>query len=394
MCCPVSLVSIALLMRSKTLYLIVLVPVFFLLTAACQLDQAMVRSEAATYEISADSTISIPIYLEKAFDIYAIDVRASFDPALVEVVDADPRREGVQVEPGQFPQPDFVARKDVDTQAGTIHYVMTQVSPTEPANGAGVLFTIQLRGRRNGGETTLHIDQVELSNRSGDLLAVEWQDTILIVEGSSKPETILLTTGVAVQDSGSSQAAAATPTSLSETTSTPLPTLEAATAVQATTESNPTGQPAAEATGVPEQTPRAEDAAAEQGSAQAVPQSAVDSSSEVAVVATAVSLETENSQSEDLQNRPGNEISEAATAVPQNEQIDSSIADSQDLEKAKEPLSVIGENVAAPTPAPVKTAAEGSNAIFPSPVTVVVLIAIIILFILSLAGFFFLRRSA
>jgi cobalamin biosynthesis Mg chelatase CobN len=173
-----------------------------------------------------------------------------------------------------------------------------------------------------------------------------------------------------------------------------LPTLEAATAVQATTESNPTGQPAAEATGVPEQTPRAEDAAAEQGSAQAVPQSAVDSSSEVAVVATAVSPETENSQSEDLQNRPGNEISEAAPAVPQNEQIDSSIADSQDLEKAKEPLSVIGENVAAPTPAPVKTAAEGSNAIFPSPVTVVVLIAIIILFILSLAGFFFLRRSA
>ena len=73
---------------------------------------------------------------------------------LVEVVDADPAREGVQFTPGTFPQPDFVARNVADNEAGTLRYVITQVHPTEPASGDGVLFTVQFRAQADSGEGT------------------------------------------------------------------------------------------------------------------------------------------------------------------------------------------------------------------------------------------------
>jgi hypothetical protein len=145
-----------------------------------------VRPDPAAVEVTAGTIQTIAVVLEDAADVYGIDVRASFDPSRIEIVDADPGKAGVQTAPGSFPQPDFVALNEVDNGAGTLRYVITQVNPTPPATGSGTLFTIQVRGKA-GGDSTIRIDLVEMSNRSGELLPVQTADGAIRVTGAAPP---------------------------------------------------------------------------------------------------------------------------------------------------------------------------------------------------------------
>ena len=113
----------------------------------------------------------VEFVLENAQDVYGLDVRDAFDPAIVEVVDDDPDRDGVQMTPGALPQPDFVALATADNAAGTLRYIVTQVNPTPPATGSGVVFAVNFRARA-AGQTAVTITQVEMADREGLLLAV------------------------------------------------------------------------------------------------------------------------------------------------------------------------------------------------------------------------------
>ncbi len=156
--------------------------------AAAQTSAAALRIDPPTLSLIAGQTQTIAIVIQDAAEVYGIDVRASFDPALVEVVDANPARDGVQMTAGVFPQPDFVALNAADNAAGALRYVVTQVNPTQPATGGGVVFTFQVRGRANG-VSPLRVDLVEMANRSGELLPVTTTDGTVTVTGGQPPPT-------------------------------------------------------------------------------------------------------------------------------------------------------------------------------------------------------------
>ncbi len=157
------------------------------LPAAGQAQAATVRSDPAVLEIGQGQVAVLSIVLADARDAYGIDVRAAFDPQLVEVVDADPGSEGVQMTPGSFLKPDFVVRNTADNAAGTLRYAVTQVNPTQPANGAGVILTVQFRGKAPG-ETALTLGPVEVADRQGQLLAVTVAPgAIRVVEAQAPP---------------------------------------------------------------------------------------------------------------------------------------------------------------------------------------------------------------
>ena len=189
---------------------------------------ATVRPEPAALELAAGEIRTVEIRLENARDVYGIDVRGAFDPAIVEVVDADPAVAGAQMVPGAFPQPDFIALNTTDNAAGTLRYVVTQVNPTTPATGTGIVFSFQMRGRA-GGATDLAITLVEMSDRDGNLLAVTTGSATITVTGSAtEPIGIPLPpTSAPPGDTGE----AATIAALSPTLSAPSP---ATTAPQAT----------------------------------------------------------------------------------------------------------------------------------------------------------------
>lgn len=189
--------------------------------ADAQTGAAVLRVEPESLSLAAGETQTVAIVIQDAAEVYGIDVRAAFDPALIEVVDADPTRQGVQMTAGVFPLPDFVALNLADNAAGALRYAVTQVNPTPPATGGGVVFSFQVRGRANG-VSPLRLVLVEMANRSGELLSVTTDDGAITVTGVQPPAA----TGVAVTipaEGGLPSATAGT------TTAAPAPTVAAAT---------------------------------------------------------------------------------------------------------------------------------------------------------------------
>jgi hypothetical protein len=187
---------------------------------------AAVRPEPAALELDAGETATVEIRLENAGDVYGIDVRGAFDPAILEIVDAGPSTEGVQMRPGAFPQPDFVALNAADNAAGALRYVVTQVNPTPPATGSGVVFSFEVRGRA-GGATDLAITLVEMADRNGNLLAVTTGSTAVTVSGPPPAATGIVLQPTDAPPSGDGEAATSAAT-------TSAPTSEAVTAPQTT----------------------------------------------------------------------------------------------------------------------------------------------------------------
>ncbi|MBP6786060.1 MAG: hypothetical protein KA170_00625 [Candidatus Promineofilum sp.] len=156
---------------------------------------ATIGPDPAALELTPGQVQTVEIVLENAQQVYGIDVRVSFDPARVEIIDADPAKQGTQLVPGAFPSPDFVALNTADNTAGTLRYVVTQVNPTPPATGSGIVFSFQLRAR-SAGQSDLALTLVEMSDRDGMLLAVTPASATIAVVGSgpAAPTGIVLPT--------------------------------------------------------------------------------------------------------------------------------------------------------------------------------------------------------
>ncbi len=169
---------------------ILLLTLFCVVPAAAQGQNAVVRPDPLVAEVAVAQTATVQFMLADAQNAYGIDLRATFDPQLVEVVDADPGADGVQMTPGDFLRPDFVVRNVADNEQGTLRYALTQVNPTEPASGAGVIFTVQFRGKA-AGESALTLGPVELADRQGQLLPVTVQSGTIKVVATQAPTPVL-----------------------------------------------------------------------------------------------------------------------------------------------------------------------------------------------------------
>lgn len=174
----------------RQLCALLLLTLFCAVPASAQNQIAAVRSDPPVLEISPGETATLTVVIDDAQDLYGIDVRASFDPQLLEVVDADPAMDGVQMMAGELPQPDFVARNVADNDAGTLRYAVTQVNPTEPANGSGIVYSVQLRAKASAGESAFTIGLVEMADRTGQLLEVQPQSGVIRITPAEQATAI------------------------------------------------------------------------------------------------------------------------------------------------------------------------------------------------------------
>lgn len=112
---------------------------------------ALIRCEPSVVEGSADAVLAVDIYVQDVVNLYGADVQLTFDTTIAQVVDADPAISGVQIQPlSSFLKPDFVLFKTADNSAGTIHYALTQLNPSEPAAGSGPLARVQFQSLQVG----------------------------------------------------------------------------------------------------------------------------------------------------------------------------------------------------------------------------------------------------
>ena len=155
--------------------------------AMAQTGLALVRTDPVTLKVGSGQVETLHILLVGATDIYGIDLQATFDPAIVEVLDADSKRDGIQMELGSFLKPDFVVQNSADNQTGRLRYVATQINPTPPANGQGILLSINFRGKMIGAKTKLTFVSVQIADRHGVKQPVTAQGADLAVVPQKQP---------------------------------------------------------------------------------------------------------------------------------------------------------------------------------------------------------------
>lgn len=174
-------------------------------------EPVVVRVTPANLSLAVGNTSDIAVEIVDVEGLYGFDIQLSFDPTVLEVVDADPDRPGTQVSLGRMLEPGMSVRDGADNAAGTIHYAMTQLNPSEAKSGTGNLIVIKLRGKA-AGDSDLTITSVDLARRDASA-----------IEASPQPGAVTVTAGASTQP-----------------TNTPIPTQAPPTAA-------PTGLPAAQA---------------------------------------------------------------------------------------------------------------------------------------------------
>ena len=176
-------------------------------------------------------------------DLYGLEIHLRFDPAVVQVADADPGKDGIQVAAGDFLSADFVAQNQADNQAGSIDYAVTQVNPNEPRSGSGTLLVIRFQGGAAGGASQLEVTNGLLTTRDGDLIPVTFASGEVRVKGASAVAGNATATPTTPASGGA--AAGDPPTATRAFTNTPIPA-----AADATPSAQPPAAPGAARPGI------------------------------------------------------------------------------------------------------------------------------------------------
>ena len=130
----------------------------------------------AEITVPAHSSFAVEIPIDDVEALYGAEVQVVFDPAQVEVEDADPDWPGIQIELGPLFDPEnrSIALNRVDNEVGRIDIALTLLNPAPPINGGGILARIPFRCLEEGA-SELAFASITLSDRDGYAIDVEPQ---------------------------------------------------------------------------------------------------------------------------------------------------------------------------------------------------------------------------
>lgn len=114
---------------------------------------------------SAQETVTVKI--ENVSDLFAVQLELEYDPVVVQVVDADPDREGVQVRVDSAFSNGFIAQNTVDTTNGRISFAATLLAST--LNGNIELISIDLQPQAVG-NSALSLENVILARPGAEVI--------------------------------------------------------------------------------------------------------------------------------------------------------------------------------------------------------------------------------
>lgn len=126
-------------------------------------------------EIRPGVEVEIPIDIEDVVDLYGIDIELKFDPEYWEFRDADPNRQGIQAQLGDFLDPGILLYNDIYPEEGLVHLVVSQAAPSEGKTGDGNIMVLYATPLKTG-TTGFEVSNVEMSTRDGEDIPVEGVD--------------------------------------------------------------------------------------------------------------------------------------------------------------------------------------------------------------------------
>jgi len=183
----------------------------------------VVRPNPDYIEINLGNDDTVAVEVSDAVGLYAVQLTLTFNPAHVQVVDADLGRPGVQVVPGPvLAGPDwYIMLNEADNTNGTITIVASLIAVENGYTGSGALFEARFLGT-GAGSTSLTITDAVFSDRNGMSLPLTTQGgTIMIINGATLTPT-------------NTPTPTATPTNTPVISPTPSPTEPARVAISPT----------------------------------------------------------------------------------------------------------------------------------------------------------------
>lgn len=144
----------------------------------------------AVAQVACGQTVTVDIQINSVTDLYGLDFKLSYDPAVVEVVDSNAAAPGVQIQSGPFPDVTegrgLIQVNNVDIAGGVISYAASLINPTEPVDGSGVAAQVTFRGLA-AGSSPLGFVSVLLSDRQARPITVTPVDGTVRVTCTGTP---------------------------------------------------------------------------------------------------------------------------------------------------------------------------------------------------------------
>lgn len=131
---------------------------------AIAVSTALLWLNPASAATDRGATTNVVVQLDNITDVFGIQLSLSFDPTVLQVVDADAGTSGVQINPGSCPRTDFVVSNTADNGAGTIQYAVTQLA-LPPCDG-GTVATIQFQCIAGGTSSEVNFSDSLISDGS------------------------------------------------------------------------------------------------------------------------------------------------------------------------------------------------------------------------------------
>ncbi len=144
--------------------------------------------------LAPGDTGMLEIRIADVAQLAGAEVHLTYDPALLEIADADPEMEGVQINHGDLLSPDFVVQNVSDKSGGTIDYAIVCMPVDKAVSGSGVLARINFAVRAEG-EAEIAIRSVLLSNMQGQPIEVEIGPGAIVTSHAGSPVTVWIVIG-------------------------------------------------------------------------------------------------------------------------------------------------------------------------------------------------------
>lgn len=148
--------------------------------ASVGLTEVYFKADAST--IGAEP-VRVSIFVSTEARVYGAQLHLGFDSTLIEIRDADPSADGIQLEPGPAfpPRKSYVAVNRVDNALGTADFVATLLSPAPPLQGEIEIASFEVVGKA-AGTAKLDLMKALLADDNARPIAVEGQALELRVE--------------------------------------------------------------------------------------------------------------------------------------------------------------------------------------------------------------------
>jgi hypothetical protein len=146
-------------------------------------------------ELAPGDEGTLDVRVEDVAQMAGAELHLTFDPAVLEVVDADSLMEGVQIAHGDFLSPDFVVQNIAEPGTGGVDYAIACMPLDKAVSGSGVLARVTFRALAKG-EIQVAVRSALLADVQERPIPVETGSSVVVVSRLNPPLAVWIPIGL------------------------------------------------------------------------------------------------------------------------------------------------------------------------------------------------------